>query len=219
MSVDSSELAKTLHGTRTLKALSLRAVADPAGISPTYLQKLERGEVQDPSPHILYRLSEELGLDYGELMQMAGYVVPVGAQHRALTGEEETALTEYLGFLRSKSGGVVETGRRVLPGFHWRVLAHRRSDGYRFGLQHEVRGGDLEFDELVLGYGRFKGGLHLEQMSDRHWWFGIDSGDQHLSCDITFDADGSVHFRIEDEASGNIIESPASVRSSQESDQ
>lgn len=122
MASDSSELAKTLHGTRTLKALSLRAVADPAGISPTYLQKLERGEVQDPSPNILYRLSEELGLDYGELMQMAGYVVPVGAQHRGgarrgtsalshalssepLTGEEETALTEYLGFLRSKKGG------------------------------------------------------------------------------------------------------------------
>lgn len=37
------------------------------------------------------------------------------------------------------SGGIVEKGRRVLPGFHWRVLAHRRDGGYQFGLQHEVR--------------------------------------------------------------------------------
>jgi transcriptional regulator with XRE-family HTH domain len=119
---DSSELARTLLGTRTMKGLSLRAIAEPAGISPTYLQKLERGDVQDPSPNILYRLSEQLGLDYSDLMGMAGYVVPVGPQRRGgarrgtsalsqalssepLTGEEETALTEYLGFLRSKKSG------------------------------------------------------------------------------------------------------------------
>ncbi len=120
---DNNELAKTLHGTRTMKGLSLRAIADPAGISPTYLQKLERGDVGDPSPNILYRLSEQLGLDYSDLMRLAGYVVPVGAERRSggsrrgtsalshalstepLTGDEETALTEYLGFLRSKKGG------------------------------------------------------------------------------------------------------------------
>jgi transcriptional regulator with XRE-family HTH domain len=105
-----------------MKGLSLRAIADPAGISPTYLQKLERGDVQDPSPNILYRLSEQLDLDYSNLMRLAGYVVPVGAERRSgtrrgtsalshalstepLTGDEEAALTEYLGFLRSKKGG------------------------------------------------------------------------------------------------------------------
>jgi transcriptional regulator with XRE-family HTH domain len=120
---DTNELAKTLHGARTMKGLSLRAIADPAGISPTYLQKLERGEVRDPSPNILYRLSERLGLDYSDLMRLAGYVVPVGVDRggrgtrrgtsalshalsaEPLTGDEETALTEFLGFLRSKKGG------------------------------------------------------------------------------------------------------------------
>jgi transcriptional regulator with XRE-family HTH domain len=122
VSTDSNELARTLHGSRTMKGLSLRAVADPAGISPTYLQKLERGAVKDPSPNILYRLSGQLGLEYGDLMRLAGYVVPVGSERRAgsrrgtsalshalstepLTNDEETALTEYLGFLRSKRGG------------------------------------------------------------------------------------------------------------------
>jgi transcriptional regulator with XRE-family HTH domain len=119
---DNNELAKTLHGSRTMKGLSLRAVADPARISPTYLQKLERGEVKDPSPNILYRLAEQLGLEYGELMRLAGYVVPVGSSRRSgpqrgtsalshalssepLTSDEEVALTEYLGFLRTKRGG------------------------------------------------------------------------------------------------------------------
>lgn len=105
-----------------MKGLSLRAVAEPAGMSPTYLQKLERGEVRDPSPNILYRLSEVLGLDYGELMRHAGYVVPGGTDRvrgsrrgtrapshalssEPLTRDEEVALTEYLGFLRSKKGG------------------------------------------------------------------------------------------------------------------
>jgi HTH-type transcriptional regulator, competence development regulator len=119
---DNNELAQTLHGSRTMKGLSLRAVADPARISPTYLQKLERGEVKDPSPNILYRLAEQLGLEYGDLMRLAGYVVPVGSTRRGvpqrgssalshalssepLTSDEEVALTEYLGFLRSKRGG------------------------------------------------------------------------------------------------------------------
>jgi transcriptional regulator with XRE-family HTH domain len=119
---DNNSLARALHGSRKMKGLSLRAIADPAGISPTYLQKLERGDVKDPSPNILYRLSEQLSLDYGDLMRLSGYVVPVGSESRRevsrgasalsdalsrepLTSEEEVALADYLGFLRSKKGG------------------------------------------------------------------------------------------------------------------
>jgi len=57
-----------------MKGLPLKAVAEPAEISAMYLQKLERGEVQDPSPHVLHRLSEQLGLNYAEAMRLAGYV-------------------------------------------------------------------------------------------------------------------------------------------------
>lgn len=121
-----NELAQTLHRTRNMKGLSLRAVADPAGISPTYLQKLERGDVRDPSPNILYRLAEVLGLDYSSLMRMAGYVVPTETDDRRsrrgtralthalstepLTRDEEAALSEYLGYLRSRKGGPPTSG-------------------------------------------------------------------------------------------------------------
>ena len=42
----------------------MKRAADPAKISPTYLQKLERDEVHEPSPHVLYRLGEQLDLPY-----------------------------------------------------------------------------------------------------------------------------------------------------------
>ncbi len=117
----SNELAEMLARARAMKGLSLKAVAEPAEISATYLQKLERGEVQDPSPHVLHRLSEQLGLDYAEVMRLAGYVVPAGrgrATARAkggpishalssepLTEEEATALSEYLAFIRQRGAG------------------------------------------------------------------------------------------------------------------
>jgi transcriptional regulator with XRE-family HTH domain len=118
VAVASTELADALRTARAMKGLSLKAVAEPAEISATYLQKLERAEVQDPSPHVLHRLSEQLGLDYGELMRLAGYVVP-GARRRTtaraaggpishalssepLSEEEASALADYLTFIRQR---------------------------------------------------------------------------------------------------------------------
>ena len=112
-----------------MKGLSLKGIAEPAQISVTYLQKLERGEVRDPSPHVLHRLSKQLGLDYGELMRFAGYVVPAATTGRRttaktsagpvshalssepLTEAEAGALAEYLAFIRRRpSGGSSSSG-------------------------------------------------------------------------------------------------------------
>jgi len=100
-----------------MRGLSLKSVAEPAQISATYLQKLERGEVREPSPHVLHRIAHVLELSYPELMSLAGYVVPStrarGGQRRALesshalsseplTEDEEAQLVEYLTFLRRR---------------------------------------------------------------------------------------------------------------------
>jgi HTH-type transcriptional regulator, competence development regulator len=120
--VASPKLGQALMTARTMKGLSLKAVADPAEISATYLQKLERGEVQDPSPHVLYRLSKQLGLEYAQLMRLAGYVVPASTTRslaaaaktgpithalssEQLTEEEARDLAEYLAFIRQRSRG------------------------------------------------------------------------------------------------------------------
>lgn len=71
-----AELGRQLREVRKYRRLSLQAVAGPAKISAAYLQKLERGEVKEPSPHVLYRLSEALDVPYSDLMRLAEYVVP-----------------------------------------------------------------------------------------------------------------------------------------------
>ena len=47
---------------------------EPANITATYLQKLERGVVQTPSPRVLARVAHALGIPYLRLMELAGYL-------------------------------------------------------------------------------------------------------------------------------------------------
>jgi HTH-type transcriptional regulator, competence development regulator len=54
----------------------LKATAGPAEISTAYLQKLESGAVQQPSPHVLHRLAKVLEVPYSTLMSLAGYLLP-----------------------------------------------------------------------------------------------------------------------------------------------
>ena len=109
-------LGEALKTARDLQDRSLKAVAEPAGISAAYLLKLERGEVSSPSPHILHRLAEQLRLDYMELMRLAGYVVPdptsrrVGALAQALsaqdlTEDEARAVAAFLKMYRGTGSG------------------------------------------------------------------------------------------------------------------
>lgn len=111
-------LGSELNRVRQLRGKSLKAVGDIAGMSPTYLQRLERDEIVSPSPNKLYALSQVLDVPYVELMRLAGYVVPRensstsepvsrGPLSHALssediTEEEARVLAEYLAFHRSR---------------------------------------------------------------------------------------------------------------------
>jgi transcriptional regulator with XRE-family HTH domain len=107
-------LGGELRSFRQLKGLSLKAVATAASISTAYLQKLEGGDVQQPSPHVLYRLADALDVPYASLMQLAGYVVPAGEPVLAsnafdhalnagdLTEEERRAVAAFIAHLRSQ---------------------------------------------------------------------------------------------------------------------
>jgi transcriptional regulator with XRE-family HTH domain len=87
-------LGNELKKVRQLRGLSLNAVARPAGLSAAYLQKLERGNVESPSPHRLHKLAEVLDLEYVDLFRLAGYPVP-GA------GEETVNAAEDGGFAQT----------------------------------------------------------------------------------------------------------------------
>jgi transcriptional regulator with XRE-family HTH domain len=113
--VPETTLGRQLHEVRQLRGISLKAVAEPARISPAYLQKLERDEVKSPSPHVLYRLAEALRVPYPRLMALAGYVVPAVADEsdrepqnllahalssEELTQDEQREVARYLAWYR-----------------------------------------------------------------------------------------------------------------------
>jgi transcriptional regulator with XRE-family HTH domain len=116
-----SELGQQLKTVRQVKGLSLRHVARPAEISPAYLQKLEAGEVGQPSPKVLSRLGKVLDIPYETLMVLAGYEVvasgnnaaPFGARLGAasfsravdttdLTEQERAAVAAFISHLRDQ---------------------------------------------------------------------------------------------------------------------
>lgn len=114
-----ASLGQIIRKARTDLQLSQRDVEEATGkeVSNAYLSQLESGKVTKPSPHILYALSTALAVPYENLMERAGYIAPTAersdnAKHgRAatfavdnLTAEEESALLDYLAYLRSKKG-------------------------------------------------------------------------------------------------------------------
>jgi ribosomal protein S6E (S10) len=76
------------------------------------MTKLEADEVTRPSPVVLQRLGEVLGVSYGQLMALVGYPVPGGeeadgarlgaAMFADLTEDEREELLEYLAWYRAR---------------------------------------------------------------------------------------------------------------------
>lgn len=117
--MDTEKLGDRLRQVRQMRGWTLREAAKKAGISPAYLQKLERDQVRSPSPNVLYGLAEQLKVPYSELMKLAGYVVPRDGRGRKpmgdsvlahalssedLTDEEAEELAKYLSWFRSQKG-------------------------------------------------------------------------------------------------------------------
>lgn len=106
------KLGTLLATSRKRKNLTLRAVEKATRISNAYLSQLENGDVREPSPVMLAKLADLYEVPYTTMLEYAGYRVPksassVPAQSFAarigpVTQDEETALLEYLDFLRTK---------------------------------------------------------------------------------------------------------------------
>jgi transcriptional regulator with XRE-family HTH domain len=111
-----SSFGAVLRRAREVRELSAGDAARAAGISAAYLSKLESDAVKRPSPPVLHRLSEALGLPYADLMRLSGYRVPgdgdgdgvapaasVGeALFADLTDDEREELLEYLAWYRAR---------------------------------------------------------------------------------------------------------------------
>jgi transcriptional regulator with XRE-family HTH domain len=110
-------LGQYIESIRKDRRMTLRQVEEATNkeVSNAYLSQIEQDKIQKPSPNVLHALSEIYAIDYGKLMEMAGYVTPsksrrddqrhgrvaTFAEHN-LTSKEEAELLEYLKFLRSR---------------------------------------------------------------------------------------------------------------------
>ena len=106
-------IGSVLRSARSVRGLSSTATARGAEISPAYLSRLENDTVKRPSPEVLHRLGEVLGVPYAELMALVGYRVPGtdGALDPSrlnatlftdLTDDEREELIEYLAWYRAR---------------------------------------------------------------------------------------------------------------------
>ena len=109
---DSQSLAALLRESRDRLGLTLREVEAKTDISNAYLSQLEGAKIKQPSPLVLHKLCTLYDCSYAAAMEMAGYPLPTSlksptngrfvARLGKTTPEEESALLEYLQFLRSR---------------------------------------------------------------------------------------------------------------------
>lgn len=110
-------LGQYLASIRADRHMTLREVEEATNkeLSNAYLSQIENDKIQQPSPNVLHALSEIYGIDYTQLMEMAGYIthaknrtadqrhgrVATFADHN-LSPAEESELIQYLKFIRSR---------------------------------------------------------------------------------------------------------------------
>lgn len=80
------EFREYLKQLREAKKLSFRKLEALSGVSYTYLSQIENGSRGVPSPDVLKKLADPLGVSYKELMTAAGYL---GRESSAPTLDEE----------------------------------------------------------------------------------------------------------------------------------
>ncbi|MCP1848114.1 MULTISPECIES: helix-turn-helix domain-containing protein [unclassified Bradyrhizobium] len=107
------ELGKFLKDIRESRRMTLRDVerVTDGKVSNGYLSQLENGGIGKPSAVMLHRLSAVYAIDYGTLMERAGFVseaeVPSNRAATSvlgdLTPQEEQELLNYLTYMRSKN--------------------------------------------------------------------------------------------------------------------
>jgi transcriptional regulator with XRE-family HTH domain len=72
---DLHNLSATLRAERERLGMTVRQLAEKAGIAPTTVFRIESGQVASPKPDHLHRLARALQIDAEELYANAGYAI------------------------------------------------------------------------------------------------------------------------------------------------
>ena len=77
MTRDLRQLGSVLKRERERAGLTVRQLADAAGLVPSTVSRLETGFIATPKPDHLQKLALALGIDVEELYEAAGYLTPL----------------------------------------------------------------------------------------------------------------------------------------------
>ena len=98
------------------KSYSLRQVSLRVGIKPTYLSKIERGELPPPAEATINKLSKELDLDADVMLVMAG---KVSSELRAIICDRPVLFSKLLRELRTAPDHAVLSVIREVTDGEW----------------------------------------------------------------------------------------------------
>lgn len=109
------ELGSYVREKRQEKKLSIRKLAELAGISHTEIKRIEDGTRRQPSPQVIRSIASALVVPYEELMVAAGYIdespEPVDSANTVisriqnaddLSPDEIDQVNQYIAFLKSR---------------------------------------------------------------------------------------------------------------------
>jgi transcriptional regulator with XRE-family HTH domain len=108
-------LASVLRDARRREGLSLRDVERGTGIGNAHHSQLETGTIARPEPALLWELSVLYGLDFGDLLELAGRGARSDARGERmtvalralgeLTAEEQSEVLRFMAELKRRRSG------------------------------------------------------------------------------------------------------------------
>lgn len=103
---DLQQLGNTLRARRTAANLTVRQLADKAGLVASTVSRLETAQIDSPRPEHLQQLARALACDVEDFYALAGYLMPEGLPAlrpylRAKYGLGDAAAQRLEGYFRA----------------------------------------------------------------------------------------------------------------------
>jgi transcriptional regulator with XRE-family HTH domain len=116
---DLKQLGSLLKSERERAGMTVRQLAEAAGLVPSTVSRLETGFIASPKPEHLQRLAQALGIDVEELYAAAGYLMsgtlpelrPYLRTKYGLTDQQASQIEGYLQAVRDTNERPGEEGQ------------------------------------------------------------------------------------------------------------
>jgi XRE family transcriptional regulator, regulator of sulfur utilization len=138
--IDVESLGQRLKQLRELKGSSLSALAGQAGVSKSYLAKLERGEIENPGLQTLQVISSALKITLADLLAPASMDAPAPssaagsevAEYERLLADLPSGLGEFLAAKETEGERLPADMIRSLAAIQFRGKRPQAAADWRF---------------------------------------------------------------------------------------